>query len=80
MAIWSKALPLAASCLSPLPGFEPRPGQVRKFPEHLRVRWWFSLSTLVSFTTENWHKSAKSKFQIDLATLSRVPSRIAPWQ
>ena len=32
MAEWSKALPLAASCLSPLPKFEFRPGQVRKFP------------------------------------------------
>ena len=28
MAVWSKALPLTASCLSPLPGFESLPGQV----------------------------------------------------
>ena len=34
MAVWSKALPLTAvaSCLSPLPGFESRPGHVRKLP------------------------------------------------
>ena len=29
MALWSKALPLPAHCLSPLPGFESRPGHVR---------------------------------------------------
>ena len=34
MAVWSKVLPLTAmaSCLSPLPGFESRPGHVRKLP------------------------------------------------
>ena len=30
--MWSKALPLTASCLSPMPGFESLPGQVRKLP------------------------------------------------
>ena len=30
MTVWSKALPLAASCLSSLPGFEFWPGHVRK--------------------------------------------------
>ena len=30
MVVWSKAMPLTASCLSPLPGFEPQPGHVRK--------------------------------------------------
>ena len=30
--MWSKELPLTASCLSPLSGFESRPGQVRKLP------------------------------------------------
>ena len=29
---WSKALPLTACYLLPLPGFESRPGQVRKLP------------------------------------------------
>ena len=29
---WSKELPLTASCLSPLPGFESRPGHVRRLP------------------------------------------------
>ena len=29
-AVWSK--PLTARCLSPLPGFESRPGYVRKLP------------------------------------------------
>ena len=32
MAMWSKALPLTDSCLSPLPMFEFRSGQVRKLP------------------------------------------------
>ena len=32
MAVWSKILQLTASCLSPLPGFEPQSGQVRKLP------------------------------------------------
>ena len=32
MAVWFKALPLTASCLSPLPGFESWPGYVRKLP------------------------------------------------
>ena len=32
MAVWSKALPLTASYLSPLPGFESRPERVRKLP------------------------------------------------
>ena len=32
MAVWSKAPPLTARCLSPLPGFEYRPGHVRKLP------------------------------------------------
>ena len=31
-AVWSKAPPLTARCLSPLPGFESRPGHVRKLP------------------------------------------------
>ena len=29
---WSKAPPLTARCLSTLPGFESRPGHVRKLP------------------------------------------------
>ena len=32
MAVWSKVLPLTASCPSTLPGFESLPGQVRKLP------------------------------------------------
>ena len=32
VAVWSKALPLTASCLSPLPQFKSRPGNVRKLP------------------------------------------------
>ena len=32
MAVWSRALTLTASCLSPLSGFEYRPGHVRKLP------------------------------------------------
>ena len=32
MAVWSKAPPLTAHCLSPLPGFKSRPGHVRKLP------------------------------------------------
>ena len=32
MAVWSKELPLTASCPSPLPGFEAQPGHVRKLP------------------------------------------------
>ena len=31
-AVWSKAPPLTVRCLSPLPGFESRPGHVRKLP------------------------------------------------
>ena len=31
-AVWSKAPPLTARCLSPLPGFESRPAHVRKLP------------------------------------------------
>ena len=30
--VWSKAPPLTARCLSPLPRFESRPGHVRKLP------------------------------------------------
>ena len=30
MAVWSKALPLNASCLLPLPGFESYMGHVKK--------------------------------------------------
>ena len=32
MAVWSKVPLLTARCPSPLPGFESRPGHVRKFP------------------------------------------------
>ena len=32
MAVWSKASPLVAGCLSPLPGFESRPRHMRKRP------------------------------------------------
>ena len=32
MAMWFKALPLTASCLSPLPRFESHPGQVIRLP------------------------------------------------
>ena len=32
MAMWSKALPLIASCLSPLSGFESHPGHMRNVP------------------------------------------------
>ena len=35
MAVRSKALPLNARCLSPLPGFESHLGLVGKFP----VKW-----------------------------------------
>ena len=31
-AVWSKAPPLIALCLSPLPGFKSQPGHVGKFP------------------------------------------------
>ena len=31
-SVWSKATPLTARCLSPLPGFESRPGHVRMLP------------------------------------------------
>ena len=31
-AVWSRALPLTAGCLSPLPGFEFWPGQMRELP------------------------------------------------
>ena len=31
-AVWSKAPPLTARCLSPLPGFESRRGHVRELP------------------------------------------------
>ena len=30
--VWSKALPLTASCLSPLPRFKSQPEHVRKLP------------------------------------------------
>ena len=32
MAVWSEASPLTVRCHSPLPGFESRPGHVRKLP------------------------------------------------
>ena len=32
MAVWSKAPPLTARCLSPLLGFKSRPGHVRRLP------------------------------------------------
>ena len=32
MALWSMALPLTASCLSPVPRFDIHPGYVRKLP------------------------------------------------
>ena len=69
MAVWSEVSPMTASHLSPLPGFEYRPRQVRKLP----VTWqWFSLGTPVSSTTYSWlvrtcnmaEKVTKNKFQI----------------
>ena len=45
MAVWSKALPLTASCLSPLFGFESHTGHVRKLPV-IWVRRWFLLFLL----------------------------------
>ena len=39
MAMWSKALPLTANCLSPPPGFESRPGFVMK----LTVTWGYAV-------------------------------------
>ena len=35
IAVWPKMVPLTVSGLSPLPGFESRPWQVRKLPETL---------------------------------------------
>ena len=32
MTVWSKVLPLTASCLAPLPSFNNRPGHVRNLP------------------------------------------------
>ena len=32
MAVWSKALPQTAGCLSPLPGFASRPRHLRMLP------------------------------------------------
>ena len=37
MAVWSKALPLTASCLSPLSGFVSLPGHARKLPVTVRL-------------------------------------------
>ena len=52
MAVCSKALPLTASGLSPLPAVGSRFGHVRK--PVLEVRRWFSPGALVSSTTYNW--------------------------
>ena len=49
MAGWTKALPLTASCLLPLPGFESQPGHVRKLPGTAR----FSKGNVVSSTSYN---------------------------
>ena len=38
MAVWPKALPLTARCLSPQSGFETHPGHVRKLP----VAWGYA--------------------------------------
>ena len=39
MNVWSKALPLTASCPSPLSGFEYNPGHIRKLP----VTWGYGV-------------------------------------
>ena len=54
MAVWSKALPLTASCHSPLSGFKSHPEYVRMLPVRLWIRRWFSPVTLVSSTSYNW--------------------------
>ena len=46
MAGWTKALPLTASCLLPLPGFESQ-------PEHVPGTARFSKGTVVSSTSYN---------------------------
>ena len=50
VALWSKALPQTASCLSALPGFEFRPGHVRK----LLVTWGSCRVVPVPSTKFNW--------------------------
>ena len=67
MAVWSTALPLSASCLSPLPGFESWPWHVRKVP----VTWSYvevvagssgflhqlQLASHAEIWQKNWRKS-----------------------
>ena len=54
MAVWSKAPPLTACCLSPLPGLEFRPGHARRLPVIWGKAAFFLLVTPVSSTTYNW--------------------------
>ena len=51
---WSKVLPLTASGLSPLPGYEFRQGHVRKLPVTLDIGGGFRRGTMVSSTSYNW--------------------------
>ena len=71
MAQWSKTLPLTATCLSPLSGFESHPGHVRKLPVTYGVMGWFSPGTagfLPLFTT-GW--SRRNRNMAEKVTIKR---------
>ena len=57
MALWSKALPMTAHCLSPLPGFE---SQHEKVSSDLRFHRVLGFTPLLpagwSQLSHNWHK------------------------
>ena len=54
MAVWSTVLPLPASCFSPMPGFEYRPGDVRKLPVTWSPAKVFTRYYKLSSATSNW--------------------------
>ena len=67
MAVWSRALPLTANCLSPLPVFESHPEHVGKLP----VTWGYAVflpGTAVISTSCNWRITTYIKGARDLRT------------
>ena len=86
MAVWSKALPLTASCLSQLPGFKSW-WPCEKVASDLWLDGGFPLVFPVSSTSYNWQvtpkppygrkSDEKSNFQIPVFDTSQVASSCA---
>ena len=74
MVVWSKTLPLTASCLLPLTGFESWPGHVRKLP----VTNWGQAVVFIRYSGFLHHLQPASHNLISCNMAEKVTKNIIP--